>query len=49
VITALSLIPRHVTPTFVETPVDTSGWTSQEQLTMNYQDAQVRYEASFWS
>lgn len=45
VITALSLIPHHVTPTFVETPVDTSGWTSQEQHTMNYQDAQVRYEA----
>ena len=42
VITALSSLLHHATPTSVVTPVDTSGWTSQEQRTMSYLDAQVR-------
>ena len=44
VIIALSLTSHHATPISVGTPVNTSGWISQEKHTHNYQDAQVKYQ-----
>ena len=44
VIIALSLTSHHATPISVETPVNTSGWISQEKYTHSYQDAQVYYQ-----